>query len=316
MSALPRIEVVAAVLADATGRVLLDRRPEGRPHAGWWEFPGGKLEPGEAPFAGVVRELREELGIEVLAAAPFLRLTHRYPEREVVLHCWRVGAWRGTPQAHDGQALAWFLPDALPGLQVLPADDPIVDWLRGPDRIAITPAPGADRDAFLAALARCVADGAPLVQLRAPALPPAEYAALAREAHAITRAGGAALVLNCDPGLAASLDCEGVHLSSARLAALARRPELGGRWLTASVHDAVELERARALDVDLLLVGPVRPTASHPGAPTLGWDGFAALAAAAGRPCYALGGLELGDATRARDHGARGIATLGASWPG
>jgi 8-oxo-dGTP diphosphatase len=131
----------------------------------------------------------------------------------------------------------------------------------------------------------------------------------------VTRAAGAALVLNCDPALAATLDCDGLHLNSARLAATTARPVAAGRWLTASVHDAAELARARALDVDLVLVGPVAPTASHPGAPTLGWDGFAALAAAAGRPCYALGGLALGDAARARDHGARGIATLGASWP-
>ena len=77
--ALPRIKVVAAVLADDAGRVLLDQRPAGKPHAGWWEFPGGKFEPGETPRAALVRELAEELGIEVLAAAPFLRLTHRYP---------------------------------------------------------------------------------------------------------------------------------------------------------------------------------------------------------------------------------------------
>jgi len=310
----PRIEVVAAVLADAAGRVLLDQRPAGKPHAGWWEFPGGKLEEGEPPYAGVVRELREELGLEVLAAQPFLRLSHRYPEREVVLHCWRVEAWRGTPQAHDGQGLGWFLPVELPALQVLPADDPIIDWLRGPDRIAITPTPvGIERAAWLAALERCCAEGATFVQLRAPELAPAEYAALAAEARAVTRAAGAALVLNCDPALAATLDCDGVHLNAARLRAIGTRPT--GGWLTASVHDEVELARARALDADLLLIGPVLSTASHPGARPLGWDGFAALAAGSERPCYALGGLALGDAARARDHGARGIATLNASWP-
>jgi 8-oxo-dGTP diphosphatase len=314
--AVPRIEVVAAVLADAVGRVLLDQRPAGKPHAGWWEFPGGKLEPGETPSAGLRRELAEELGIEVLAAAPFLRLSHCYPEREVVLHCWRVSAWRGEPQAHDGQGLGWFAPDALPGLQLLPADDPIVDWLRGPDRIAITPAPETDRAEFLADLARCCAAGARFVQLRAPGLDPDAYAALARAARTVTRAAGAALILNCDPALAAALDCDGLHLSAARLRAAQGRPVAAGRWLSASVHDAAELARARALDVDLVLIGPVRPTATHPGATPLGWDGFAALAAEAGRPCYALGGLALGDAARARQHGARGIATVRASWPG
>lgn len=315
---LPRIEVAAAVLTDPAGRVLLDQRPAGKPHAGWWEFPGGKLEAGEHPFDGVVRELHEELGIEVLAAAPFLHLTHRYPEREVLLHCWRVSAWRGAPQPHDGQGLGWFAPADLPGLQVLPADRPIVDWLRGPDRIAVTPAPvrgsGADHDAWLAALARCCAAGAGMVQLRAPGLDDAGYVALAREARAVTRTAGTALVLNCDPVLAATLDCDGVHLTAARLARCTARPVSTHAWFTASVHDAAQLAWARELGVDLVLVAPVLATASHPGAPTLGWDGFAALAAAAERPCYALGGLVLGDAARARDHGARGIATLRASW--
>lgn len=311
----PRLEVVAAVLADGSGRVLLDQRPAGKPHAGWWEFPGGKLEAGETPRDGLVRELHEELGIEVLAAAPLFTLTHVYPEREVRLHCWRVSAWRGTPAPHDGQGLAWHAPAALPGLQVLPADKPLVDWLRGPDRIAITPAPGDDLAAFLDRLARCCAEEPGMVQLRAPGLEDARYAALAHAAHRITAAAGLPLVLNCAPELARELPGEGLHLNSRRLAVLDARPVPTDRWLTASVHDAAEISRARALGVDLLLVAPVKPTASHPGAKVLGWDGFSALAADAGLPCYALGGLALGDLARARAAGGRGIATLGASWP-
>lgn len=312
--AVPRIEVVAAVLADAAGAVLLDRRPAGRPHAGWWEFPGGKLEPGEAPWHGLVRELSEELGIEVLAGVPLLQLTHRYPEREIVLHVWRVSAWRGDLVAHDGQALQWFQPAALLTLKLLPADRPIGAWLRAPDHLLITPDPGVDRDAFLAQLEQRCSAGVRMVVLRAPSLSAAEYAALACRARTATR--GAALILHFDPLLAADLDCDGLHLDSRRLMTATSRPVPLDRWCSASVHDAAEVIRARELGVDLLLAGPVLATPSHPGATTLGWDGLAELLNGAGLPAYALGGLAIGDLARAQQAGARGVAGIRSFWRG
>jgi 8-oxo-dGTP diphosphatase len=120
------VHVVAGVIADADGRVLLAQRPAGKHLAGGWEFPGGKLEDGEAPLAGLQRELREELGIEVHAATPLLRVTHAYPEREVDLDVWQVTDWRGTPRGLDGQQLRWCARDQLATAELLPADLPVV----------------------------------------------------------------------------------------------------------------------------------------------------------------------------------------------
>jgi mutator protein MutT len=129
------IHVVAAVLIDARRRVLIAQRPAGKHMAGAWEFPGGKLEPGEAPAEGLARELREEIGITIDAPRPLLRLRHRYPTREVLLDVWVVRRYRGRPHGLDGQALRWCDRAALGTAELLPADRPILAALRLPERL-------------------------------------------------------------------------------------------------------------------------------------------------------------------------------------
>jgi 8-oxo-dGTP diphosphatase len=123
------LRVVAAVLADAHGRVLVTQRPAGKSYAGYWEFPGGKLEPGEAAESALRRELREELGIEVACCEPLLQLWHDYPERQVELAVWTVTHYTGTAQGLEGQALRWVNVPALRDLALLPADLPIIERL-------------------------------------------------------------------------------------------------------------------------------------------------------------------------------------------
>ncbi len=121
-----RILVVAAALYDAAGRVLIAQRPPGKHMAGRWEFPGGKVRAGEAERDALGRELAEELGIEVHAAEPLMRLTHAYADREVELSLWIVERYRGEPAALDGQALKWVAPSQLPREDILEADRPFV----------------------------------------------------------------------------------------------------------------------------------------------------------------------------------------------
>jgi len=124
-----RLHVVAGVLYDEEGRVLLAQRPEGKYMAGKWEFPGGKLIAGETEAAALKRELAEELGIEVLECAALMRLQHQYPDRQVTLSVWSVGRYSGNAQGLEGQALRWVAPAALFGEDLLPADWPIVEVL-------------------------------------------------------------------------------------------------------------------------------------------------------------------------------------------
>jgi 8-oxo-dGTP diphosphatase len=126
---LPVIHVVAAVLRDASARVLVSLRPAGKPQAGYWEFPGGKLVAGESAQAALERELREELGIAVRSSHEWLRIEHDYADKHVSLAVWKVEAYSGTVRAAEAQQLRWVSRAELQQLQVLPADWPIIDKL-------------------------------------------------------------------------------------------------------------------------------------------------------------------------------------------
>ncbi len=134
-SSRPLIHVVAGVVIDAAGRVLIAQRPAGKHMAGSWEFPGGKLEPGEERLAALARELREEIGITMGPARPLIRVRHAYPSREVLLDVWVVRRYSGEPRGLDGQELRWCTQDELPSAELLPADKPIVAALRLPERL-------------------------------------------------------------------------------------------------------------------------------------------------------------------------------------
>ena len=125
----PLIHVVAGVLIDATGRVLIAQRPPGKHMAGGWEFPGGKVEMGEERRTALARELREELGVDIVTASlrPLIRVRHAYPAREVLLDTWVVKQFIGEPRGLDGQALRWCTLCELTTAELLPADAPIVE---------------------------------------------------------------------------------------------------------------------------------------------------------------------------------------------
>lgn len=128
-----RVVLVAAVaLIDRDGRILLARRPEGKPMAGLWEFPGGKVEPGETPEAALIRELNEELGIDVAETclAPFTFASHAYPAFHLLMPLFLCRRWKGTPTPREGQTLAWVMPDRLADYPMPPADHPFIPLLR------------------------------------------------------------------------------------------------------------------------------------------------------------------------------------------
>ena len=309
------VEVVAGVIRDARGRILLARRTEGRDLAGLWEFPGGKHEPGESPEAALARELHEELGIDVEVGAPLITVPQAYPHKRLRLDVREVKAWRGAVRGREGQALAWVPLAQLARYAMPPADVPVVAALQQPDRYLVTPDPGDDDAVWLSALERALAFGVRRVQLRAPDCERARWEQLVDAAVVRCRAADAQVLVNGDIELAVRHEA-GVHLRASQLAALTARPLPEGMLVAASCHDVHELRMAQALGCDFAVVGTVQPTPSHPGSPTLGWDGFAALRESVSLPLYAIGGLGLDDMTQARRHGAQGIAAIRGLWPG
>jgi 8-oxo-dGTP diphosphatase len=311
-AARPAVDVAVGVLLRVDGRFLLASRPAGKPYAGYWEFPGGKLEPGESVAHALARELREELGVDIDAPVPWVVREFDYPHAYVRLHFCRVHAWRGEPHPHEGQALRFCALDDLPDGPLLPATVPVLRWLALPTRYAITDIAARGRDAFLDALERALAGGLRLVQFREPTLDAATAERALGDVLANARRTGARVLVSSRHPPTWWQAADGVHLTARDLTAAAVRPAVD--WVGASVHDASELARAGALGADLAVLGPVAPTASHPGATPLGWPRFAALAAQTPLPLYALGGLANRDLAAAQTAGAHGLALQRAAW--
>ena len=320
----PPIHVVAGVIEDMRGRILLARRTAGRDLAGSWEFPGGKVDAGETPEQALARELHEELGIRVHASTPLIAVPYAYPHKRIVLDVRRITAWSGHPSGREQQALTWTLSQKLGSYPMPLADRPVVAALQQADRYLVMPEPDMQRvDAFLDALERAVSNGIRRVQLRCRNLDAAALRALAKRVLKRLHASRAELLLNCSGMEQITLARElgvGVHLRAALLMQLTERQldrdiRARGCSVAASCHDAAELAQAEALGLDFAVLGPVCPTASHPHHAALGWPAFAALRENVSLPIYALGGMAMDDLTKARAHGAQGIAAIRGLWP-
>ena len=308
------VPVAAAVIVAPDGRVLLAQRPPGKAYAGYWEFPGGKIEPGESARAALGRELREELGIVVHHAAPWLVQRYRYPHAHVELHFFRVFEWEGEPVGHDGQAFAWQVPGRFDVLPLLPANTFVMRALLLPSVYGITNAEDAGEPALLASARTAIASGLRLIQLREKTWPLARQRALAESLRDLAAPHGVKLLLNGEARNALDWGCDGVHLTASALGSIAARPVSDAMLCAASCHTRPEIERAAALNLDFVVLGPVRPTPTHRGVPTLGWERFATLAREAPLPIYALGGLSRGDLATAIAHGAHGVALRRGAW--
>lgn len=295
------VEVAAAVLQRPDGAFLLARRPEGKVYAGYWEFPGGKVEVEEQPSAALKRELREELGIEAQVVYPWLTRIYTYPHATVRLNFFRVPRWRGEPRPLEDQAIAWQAPGAPLAAPMLPANAPVLASLALPAEYAITNAAGMGTAVMLEKLERRLSGGLRLLQIREP--PSAERERFTRLALEMAHRYACKVLVKAPfPG------ADGIHVTAAELRTLQRRPQ---GLVAASCHSREELERAMALELDFAVVGPVKEKA---GARPLGWEGFGRIVERTSIPVYAIGGLTRADLDAAWRAGAHGIATIRDAW--
>ena len=293
------IEVAAAVLVRPDGAFLLAQRPAGKVYAGYWEFPGGKIEPGEAADAALARELHEELGIDIGEAYPWLTRVYTYPHGTVRLQFFRVYEWKGEPHPREDQAISWQQPGVAMAAPMLPANAPILAALALPDEYAVTNAAQYGVGPMLSHVERRLKQGLKLVQIREPGF--AERDVFAKQAIELAhRYGCKVMVKEPFPG------ADGIHFTAHQLANLRERPQ---GLAAASCHTKEVLERAAALGLDFVVLGPVRDKA-----PALGWDKFRQLARFTSIPVYAIGGLKREDLQDARRAGAHGVAMIRAAW--
>ncbi len=304
--------VAAAVLMREDGSYLLGQRAADTFYPGYWEFPGGKVEAGESPREALVRELHEELGIEVLQATPWIVREHQYEHAHVKLHFFRVTQWRGELRDHVHAALSWQQIGANTVSPMLPANGPVLKALALPDFYAITHAADIGAEAQLAALEFALRHGVRLVQIREQALAEPQRTAFAAEAIRLTQSFGGRALINGDEDMALELGADGVHFPANQLMTRSSRPRL--KLVGASCHTRTELEHAIELGLDFAVVGSINASPTHDMAEGIGWPAFQTLIAECPVPVFAIGGLGREHEQISRQHGAHGIAAIRAAW--
>jgi 8-oxo-dGTP diphosphatase len=308
----PRIDVAVAVVFNAAGQVLWGCRPEGKPYAGYWEFPGGKVEPDETVWQALVRELKEELDITALQGGPWFRIEHDYEHANVRLHLYRVWHFEGTPKSLEQQPFTWASLDSSDLSPILPATEPLLPKLAQPTVMALS-----NYEAGFEACAERLERGLnatklPVyVQFREKTLSGDALIQAFEHCYGLCQKTGQAMLLNSDTwvNLREHLDalpCP-LHLTQAHL--------LSGQFQDlqcagASVHDAGSLRIAFDRGLSYTVLGAVKQTTSHPEQSGLGWERFLEITQAARLPVFAIGGLAGHDIPDARLHGAHGIAML------
>jgi 8-oxo-dGTP diphosphatase len=301
------VGVAAAVIQRPDGAFLLAQRPHGKVYAGYWEFPGGKVEPGEPPTQALARELHEELGVEVETAYPWITRVFTYPHATVRLQFYRVVKWKNEPHPREDQAIAWHKLGGTMASPMLPANAPVLASLAFPAEYAITDAARFGSALMLDMLERRMAQGLKLVQLREPALSAEERRAFCDDAIGRAKRYGCKVMVKAPhPG------ADGIHFTAAELMQMTQKPKTG--LVAASCHTREELERAMRLELDFAVLGPVKATASHAQAAPMGWDAFGRLVRGTTIPVYGIGGLTRADMEQAWRAGAHGVAMIRGAW--
>ncbi len=290
----PVTRVAVGVLLRGDGAVLLADRPPGKPYAGHWEFPGGKIEPGERVDEALARELREELDLRAGPSEPWVVMEYDYPHAYVRLHFRRIRDWTGTPRPLEGQRLIFHLPGSEPPAPLLPAALPAMRWIRLPSVVAHSPGAARSAAAALAWLEAALGRGLRLVVWHEPALDAGAAAPALRDALALARAHEAGLLVDVRSAASAGAAPADLFLASDALRAAALRPCTG--WLGAAVATRDDIDHAARLGCDFaVLEGAAASGAPH------GWDDSPL-------PCYLEAPLQLEGLERARRAGFHGLA--------
>ncbi|MSP27221.1 MAG: Nudix family hydrolase [Methylococcales bacterium] len=303
-----QIRVAVGVIKNPQGQVLIALRDDARHQGGLWEFSDGKIEVGETAEHELQRELKEELGIEVVHATRLITINHQYPDKAVQLQVFTVDQFTGEPHSAENQPMQWVNPSDLKNYALPAANAAIITAAQLPPYYAILDDSVIDVRYAMRTLQTFLANGLKLIQARLKNLSTEDSHVFIQQATLLCQQHGAILLINSAVKQADNL-ADGLHLTSRDLMAMHHRPALI-KWLSASCHNLEELQYAQHIGVDFVVLAPVLTTQTHPDTTPLGWQQFAELVNQCNLPVYALGGQTLADLTTAQQAGGQGIAAI------
>ncbi|ALG67264.1 Nudix family hydrolase [Beggiatoa leptomitoformis] len=310
MTNLAPLHVVAGVVRNAQGDILLARRHPTKEHGDLWEFPGGKREVGEQPEETLVREFKEEVDITIQRAHPLIRIRHTYTHREVLLDVWSVEQFSGKAWGREGQPIEWCAPHLLRTKTFPAANYPVITAALLPAVYLITAEPLKRNDPkFFYQLERNLEQGIQLLQFRSSFLDAHEYCYCAEKILTICEPYKVQVLAYTTPAIALSVGVHGVHLQQADLLQLVERPLKKDLWVAASCHTPDDIKQAQTIDLDFVTLSPIRATSN-----ALGWLTFFTQTEQAKIPVFASGGLQYQDIGFAWAHGGQGIAGQKKIW--
>lgn len=304
--------VVGIIIHD--GLILVAKRPDDKHLGSLWEFPGGKLHNQEDPDVALIRELKEEIGINVTKARPFIRFTYKYTDRSILMDVWLINEWYGEIHGCEHQEVCWIKIENLNEYTMPPANKIIINALKLPTLYLICPKPEISNQDYLNKIDNCLDAGVKLLQLRCGDEFMDEHPDFVYKIIEKCDNYGAKLLLNTTPEKVILFNAHGVHLSGNRIKQLDKRPFDHSKYVAVSCHDKYELKHACEIDADFLVLSPVLKTSSHPQSKPLGWDCFYTLVQNITVPVFALGGMQCSHMKIAWEHGAQGVAIQSYIW--
>ena len=310
-----RTHVAVGVIYNTTkDKVLISKRSNNQHLAGYWEFPGGKVECNENVSSALKRELFEELGITVIKAEAYTSISHDYADKKVFLDVWKVQEWCGQPESRESQEICWASISELKNYKFPDANRYIIQSILLEPMYVISKESYENYSHLYSVAEECFVSGLKLFQLRLKKDKKKSFQKIVKMLSEVSSRYDAKLILN---GLAADIDkypIDGIHLNTSELTRHKNRPISEEHILGASCHNEEELIKAAEINVNYAFLSPVQLTASHPEAITIGWERFRSLINEVNFPIYALGGMLPTDLQTAKNYGAYGIAMLGAIW--
>ncbi len=303
------IKAVVGVLRNKNQEILIAQRKQSQFMGGFWELPGGKQEMEESPEQALIRELKEELDIQVEHLSIQQTMTHHYQDRIVELDTYNIDHYQKTPQGAEGQKIAWVKITDLNNYKLLPTVKPIINSITLPDKYWITPSSDHSSKAWMDKLEQKLIQGIKLIQLRSKITLDSTIIDKVRDK---CQQYNVTLLLNTPAKDFNQTHGDGWHITTNEMLILSTRPCANDKLLGASTHNLAEALKAQAMGADFIVISPVQATQTHPNTVPLGWDNAIDVVNKLNIPVYFLGGMGIQDLDKARKLGAQGIAGVSA----